>query len=69
MPLFKVVVRRRWFGEELEQKLAEFDYAPEKSDLLQLAERHKLGSGATLYVLPAKGRGQPQEYRVKDLQV
>ncbi|GEM_PF-3035268 len=67
MAQYKVVVRRRWFGEELEQKLAEFDHEPEKTDLLKVAEKHKLGGGATLFVMPAKGKGAPQEYRVNDL--
>ena len=67
MAQYRVVVRRRWFGEELEQKLAEFDHEPERADLLQVAEKHRLGGGATLFVMPAKGRGAPREYRVNDL--
>jgi len=67
MPAYKVVLRRRWFGEELEQKVAEYDHLPEKDELLQLAHAHRLGTGATLHVMPLKGKGSHLEYTVRDL--
>ena len=67
MPAYKVVLRRRWFGEELEQKIAEYGHLPEKEDLLRLAQRHRLGAGATLFVMPLKGKGPHREYKVRDL--
>ena len=66
-PNFTVSVRRRWFGEELDQKLHEFDHAPEPGELLALAREHQLGGGATLHVRPSKGHGGAQSYRVRDL--
>ena len=65
--MFVVLVRRRWFGEELEQKLGEYDHAPEAAELLELARQHQLGGGATLYVRPLKGRGVGREYKVREL--
>lgn len=59
--MYDVVLRRRWFGEETVQKLAEFDHSPSEAELLEVARRHSLGGNATLYV-----RGRP--YRVRDLQ-
>ena len=67
MPAYKVVLRRRWFGEELEQKVAEYDHLPEKDELLQLAQRHRLGAGATLHVMPLTGKGSKREYKLRDL--
>ena len=67
MPSFDVVLRRRWFGEEMEQKLGEYDHQPDQTELRALAARHKLGGGATIYVRPAKGKGGGREYRVREL--
>ncbi len=67
MASFTVSLRRRWFGEELEQKLAEFDHAPTQADLLTLAQQHQLGGGATLYVKPPRGQGGATPYRIRDL--
>jgi len=65
--IYTVALKRRWFGEELEQKLAEFDHTPTPADLLALAQQHQLGSGATLYVKPPKGQGGATQHRVRDL--
>lgn len=67
MPRFTVSVRRRWFGEELDQKLHEFDHAPEPAELLELARSNQLGGGATLHVRESRGHGGSQSYRVRDL--
>ncbi len=68
MPRYDVLVRRRWFGEQLEQKLGEYDHLPAAQELLALAQAHQLGGGATLYVQPPKGGGEAHAYRVRDLQ-
>ena len=68
MAAFDVVLRRRWFGEEMEQKLGEYDHSPSVGELLDLARRHGLGGSATLYVRQAGGRGASRDYRIKDLQ-
>ena len=65
MPAYEVVLRRRWFGEEMEQKLGEYDHEPYQGELHALAQRHKLGGSATLHVRPAKGKGGGREYRVR----
>lgn len=65
--MYDVVLRRRWFGEETIQKLAEFDHSPSEAELLEVARRHSLGGGASLYVRP-KGKGSGREYRVRDLE-
>lgn len=67
MATFTVVLRRRWFGEELEQKLAEYDHEPAPPELLALARQHHLGAAATLYVRPTKSKGPAREYRVREL--
>lgn len=67
MPGYKVALRRRWFGEELEETLAELDHPPAAGELLALAGERRLGEGATLHVTPPKGKGQRREYRVRDL--
>ncbi len=66
MPGYDVVLRRRWFGEEMEQKLGEYDHQPDNEELRALAELHKLGGGATIYVR-SKGKGGGREYRVREL--
>ncbi|MEK7215473.1 MAG: hypothetical protein AAB289_07760 [Chloroflexota bacterium] len=68
MALFTVSVRRRWFGEELDQKLHEFDHAPGPEELLELAHTNQLGGGATLHVRETRGHGGSRSYRVRDLQ-
>ena len=68
MAAFDVVLRRRWFGEEMEQKLGEYDHSPSTDELLDLARQHSLGGSATLYVRPVGGRGAGRDYRVRDLQ-
>lgn len=68
MATFTVALHRRWFGEELEQKLAEFDHNPAPAELLALAREHQLGGGATLHVKPPKGQAGGGQYRVRDLQ-
>lgn len=67
MSNYKVVLLRRWFGEQIEQPLAELDHFPDAPELLQLARDHHLGELATLHVAPAKGKGPRQEFRVRDL--
>ena len=67
MPTFTVSLHRRWFGEEMETKLAEFDHAPDPAELRALATQHQLGGGATLHVKPPKGHGGGGQYRVRDL--
>lgn len=67
MAAYKVVLRRRWFGEELEQKLAEYDRLPETVELLDLARQFQLGENAVLYVLPQRGKGESRTYTVQDL--
>ena len=64
--MFVVLLRRRWFGEEMEQKLAEYDHQPGADELLELAQREGLGGAATLFVRPVKGKGG-REYRVREL--
>lgn len=64
--MYDVVLRRRWFGEEMEQKLAEYDHSPSEADLLEVARNHNLGGGATLYVR-SKGKGLGREYQVRKL--
>lgn len=67
MPQFSVSVRRRWFGEELETRLAEFDHRPDAAELVALARDHQLGGGATLHVRGPKGEGGSTAFRVRDL--
>lgn len=67
MAVYTVLIRRKWFGEELEQKLAEYDHQPRPEELLALAKQHHLGGGATLHVR-AKGRNAGADYRVRDLE-
>lgn len=67
MSIFTVSLHRRWFGEEMETKLAEFDHAPDQAELRALATQHQLGGGATLHVKPPKGHGGGGQYRVRDL--
>lgn len=64
MPGFTVSLRRQWFGEALETKLAELDHEPSAAELLAVAKQHQLGGGATLYVRSPRGT---QTYRVRDL--
>ncbi len=68
MPTFSVALRRRWFGEEREEKLAEYDHEPAAEELLALAGKYHLGPTATLYVRPARSKAPAREYRVRDLQ-
>lgn len=67
MAIYTVSLHRRWFGEELETKLAEFDHEPSPSELLTLAQENQLGGGATLHVKAPKGTGQHAQFRVRDL--
>lgn len=67
MPVFTVSLHRRWFGEELETKLAEFDHEPGATELLALAQQNQLGGGATLHVKAPKGGGQNAQFKVRDL--
>ena len=69
MAIFSVSLKRRWFGEELETKLAEFDHEPSPAELLALAKANQLGGGALLYVKPSKGAGRTTEHRVRELAV
>ncbi|MSQ10526.1 MAG: hypothetical protein EXR52_05910 [Dehalococcoidia bacterium] len=67
MPIYTVSLHRRWFGEDLETKLADFDHEPVASELLVLAQENQLGGGATLHVKAPKGGGQNAQFRVRDL--
>lgn len=67
MAVYTVSLQRRWFGEELETKLAEFDHEPAPAELLALAQQHQLGGGATLHVKAPKGSGHQTQFRVRDL--
>ena len=66
MPAFEVVLRRRWFGEEMQQSLGDYDHQPSDAELLELARAKGLGNSATLYVRAARGKGG-REVRVRDL--
>lgn len=66
MPAYEVLLRRRWFGEEMEQKLGEYDHQPSEDELRELARSHGLGGSATLYVRSGK-KSSGREYRVRDL--
>ena len=66
MPAYEVVLRRRWFGEEMEQKLHEYDHEPSEGELRELALRRGLGGSATLYVRSGK-KTPGRAYRVREL--
>ena len=69
MATFTVSVRRRWFGEELETRLAEFDHRPAPAELVALAREHQLGGGATLHVRAPRAAGGSAAFRVRDFAV
>ncbi|MBM2832837.1 MAG: hypothetical protein HW414_1889 [Dehalococcoidia bacterium] len=66
MPAYEVVLRRRWFGEEMEQKLDEYDHEPSEGELRELAQRQGLAGSATLYVRSGK-KTSGRAYRVREL--
>lgn len=64
---YVVFLQRRWFGEELQEKLAEYDHAPSSAELLELIHRRQLGGGATLYVRAQGGKGPATVVRAREL--
>jgi len=64
--VFEVLLRRRWFGEELQEKLAQLEHPPSEAELLDIARHFGLGGGAILYVT-GREQGPAKAYRVREL--
>ena len=67
MPLYTVSIQRRWFGEELKEKLGEYDHNPSHAELRELVAQHQLGGGATLYITGGSAKGAQTVIKARDL--